>query len=59
MNIPSMSMAMSASTTKTNVNIALMVKAKEQIQENAKDLMKVMEGTAVSPEKGQILDVKL
>ncbi len=59
MDIPSLSMAMSASKVNTNVNIALMVKAKEQIQENTKDLMKVMEGTSVSPEQGQILDVKL
>ncbi len=57
MEIGKFSMAMSQTKTNTNLGIAMMVKAKEQTETNAADLMKMLETTSVGS-TGK-LDVKI
>ncbi len=47
MDIGKFSMQMSQMKTNTSVNVALICKAKEQMETNADELMKVLETTSV------------
>ncbi len=57
MNIPALSMHMASAKTNTSVNIALMVKAKEQMQTQTDDLMKMFESASVG--STGVLDIKI
>ncbi len=57
MDIPALSMQMSTAKTNTSVNIALMVKAKEQMQSQTDDLMRMFESASVG--STGVLDVKI
>ncbi len=57
MDIPALSMHMASTKLNTSVNIALIVKAKEQMQTQADDLMKMFEASSVG--STGVLDVKI
>ncbi len=57
MDIPALSMQMASVKTNTSVNIALMVKAKEQMQTQTDDLMKMFESASVG--STGVLDIKI
>ncbi len=47
MDIGKLSMSMSAMKTNTSLNVAMICKAKEQVETNGQELLKMMEASSV------------